>query len=304
MMRTSLAAGVAAALCIAPTAALGAAVEESRDADSRVTIEYRAGNGETNDLNVAFAGATVFTDAGATIKSGPGCSTSPDGSATCSAFPELLDVLLRNGDDGAWIQGYPQLQNLHLSGGSGADEMTGIAVWETRVEGDDGDDAITAQADARAIADGGSGNDKVTVVPYLAHGTAVGGSGSDELYFRPAGGQASEVHMDGGNGADLLDAMPAATEGSTLQGGPGNDVINVKNHDVQNGVGFIIRGDAGDDTVFAGPVNDTVEAGAGRDVIDVQGGGSDAVICGDGTDVVRHDASDSVDPDCEVVVTS
>jgi hypothetical protein len=44
-----------------------------------------------------------------------------------------------------------------------------------------------------------------------------------------------------------------------------------------------------------------VAAGRGNDVVDVRGGGADRVSCGPGNDLVRADARDTIEGDCEHV---
>ena len=288
---------VAGTLLIAP-AAHAATVSSVSDPAGHATITYNAHSGEANDLNVGFTGGTVFTDAGASITAGPGCAASANG-AVCPANPELIDVLLRNRDDRASIIGYPQVQNIHLSAGAGDDNATGVAVIDVLLEGDAGDDVLEAESDVTATTDGGSGDDTLTVFPFLATGRAIGGSGSDQLYFKAAGPGPSLADLDGGNGADLLVAQPAGAAGSTLDGGAGNDVIAIDDGDPRGGTGFAVTGGAGADTIEGGPLADTIDAGPGRDVIDVRNGGADTVVCGDGIDVVLHDASDTIAADCE-----
>ena len=53
------------------------------------------------------------------------------------------------------------MQNLHVSGG-GNDKAVGVAVNDVQLDGDAGDDELTAEADVTATADGGSGGDTVT----------------------------------------------------------------------------------------------------------------------------------------------
>jgi Ca2+-binding RTX toxin-like protein len=302
MIRLAVGVTVSAMLVLVPTAAQAATVKGvTDDAGSRVTIEYRAGSGEANDLSVDFTPGTVFSDAGALITAGRGCSATTGG-ALCARNPWLIDVVLRDGDDRATIFGYPYAQQVHVSGGPGNDTAVAVSVGPAQVEGDAGDDVLTAESDMIATADGGNGDDIVTANPYLASGYAIGGAGDDQLYFKPAGGRASYVEMDGGSGADLLVAQPAASAGSTLDGGAGDDAISIQGGDPVDGHGFTITGGAGQDTIFGGPVDDTIEAGPGRDVIDVQGGGADTVTCGAGLDVVRYDAGDTIAPDCETFV--
>jgi Ca2+-binding RTX toxin-like protein len=296
MLRVALTT-LAATLLLAPAAG-AATVSSVSDSSGRATMTYNARSGEANDLSVTFAGGTVFSDAGAPITAGPGCTASVSG-AICSGSPELIDVYLRGLDDRASIIGYPHVQRIHIAGGAGNDNALGVAIAGVVLEGEAGDDVLDAESDTTATADGGGGDDILTVFPYIATGHAIGGAGSDELYFKAAGGLASLAQLEGGNGADLLVAQPAGKAGSTLDGGPGNDVIAINDGDPLDGSGFAILGDTGNDTIEGGPLGDTIDAGPGRDVVDVRNGGGDTVTCGPGVDVVLHDAADTVAADCE-----
>jgi Ca2+-binding RTX toxin-like protein len=292
MLRFAVA--LAATFLIAP-AAQAATVSS---AGAPATITYSARSGEANDLTVGFTAGTVFSDSGAAIAAGPGCTASAS-DVVCPANPELVDVQLRNRDDSASLIGYPHVQNIHVSGGAGDDNAIGVAVIDVLLEGDAGDDVLEAESDVTSTTDGGSGNDTLTVFPFIATGHAIGGPGSDKLYFKAAGGFASLAQLEGGNGADLLVAQPAGKPGSTLDGGAGNDVIAINDGDPFDGTGFAVLGGAGNDTIEGGPLGDTIDAGPGRDVIDVRNGGTDSVACGDGMDVVLHDAADTIAADCE-----
>jgi Ca2+-binding RTX toxin-like protein len=288
---------LAAAFFVAP-AAHAATVSSASGAGGRITITYLARSGEANDLTVGFTGGTVFTDAGASITARPDC-TATAGGAVCPADPWLIDAMLRDRDDKASIIGYPHVQNIHVSGGAGDDNAIGVAVIDVSLEGNSGDDVLEAEADVTATTDGGSGDDALTVFPFLATGHAIGGAGNDRLSFKAAGPGPSLAQLEGGSGADLLVAQPAGAPGSTLDGGPGNDVIAIDAGDPRGGSGFTVIGDAGADTIEGGPLADTIDAGPGRDVIDVRDGGTDTVACGSGIDVVLHDAADTIAVDCE-----
>ena len=86
---------------------------------------------------------------------------------------------------------------------------------------------------------------------------------------------------------------------STVNGGNGNDTIEIASSPSFFRGPFTISGGAGADGITAGPGDDTVDGGPGGDYIDVQGGGMDTVTCGAGLDVVLYDASDTVSGDCE-----
>ncbi len=70
------------------------------------------------------------------------------------------------------------------------------------------------------------------------------------------------------------------------------------------GGGLTVSGGGGADTIIGGVFADTIDGGVDRDYIDVLDGGADTVSCGLGTDVVRHDATDTIAADCEILLGS
>ncbi len=302
MVRFTLAASLTSALLVVPAAARASTVSEVQTPGaSYITEQFRAANGEANDLTVTRD--LLFTDDGAFLSPGKGCGI-VGGGVQCTTFPVgLVDVQLKDGNDQASVIGYPDAQTANVSGGGGNDTVFAVAGGNTTVTGDAGDDSVSAESDILATVDGGSGNDVVSVDPYIATGRATGGSGDDQLYFDPRGFNASTYTMDGGTGDDIVVASPDATSGSSMTGGDGDDVLAVSGAGVGAGHGVTVTGGNGNDTIIGGPFGDTVDGGPGRDVIDVAGGGADTVTCGDGVDVVRYDSSDTIASDCEVKLT-
>ena len=153
-------------------------------------------------------------------------------------------------------------------------------------------------AKGQQLADGGSGDDIVNAGGFAGNATGLGGSGTDIIYFRTfLDGLAT---LDGGTGHDTIVSQPA---GGTATGGTGDDIIAIHGQIPQmSGEGFTVSGDDGDDTIIGNAFADTIHGGSGRDYIDVLDGGADTVDCGSGTDVVRHDATDTVAADCEILL--
>jgi Ca2+-binding RTX toxin-like protein len=201
-------------------------------------VTYVAAAGEANRVRVARAGGDVtIADAGALIAASDGCRSLSAHEAACPAGGE------------------PPIPGFSAQLGDGADTLAvaGTLGSLTRVDGGEGDDALTGGVDDDTL-DGGTGADRLD-----------GGGGSDTLSFasRSAGvtvdlaaGRSSDGDVlasfeavDGGAGPDRLLAGAA---GETLRGGAGDDLV---------------RGGAGDDVLEGGLGADTVDGGRGNDQI-------------------------------------
>jgi hypothetical protein len=196
-----------------------------------------------------------------------------------------------------------------LLGGNGNDTLIGDGA-PNAITGGAGDDLVQ----------GGAGTD-----------TLRGSAGRDTLdYSERAAGQPVDVSLDsqvndgapgegddigsdfevvqGGAGADKLSA--AAVPGAALRGNSGNDVLFAPNgggtldggagNDQLTGGdgGDSIVGGLGDDTVDGQGGPDTVSSGAGDDTIEARDGVADALDCGADQDTARSDSVDSR-KDCE-----
>jgi len=112
------------------------------------------------------------------------------------------------------------------------------------------------------VADGGAGNDTITIEPGVTvSATLNGGDGDDHLF-----------------GGEL---------GSVLHGGAGNDQLSGRSGNDQ------LFGDEGDDDLFGGAGNDTLDGGAGNDVLQGQTG-NDTLIGGEGDDVLTGGLGDDL----------
>lgn len=176
-----------------------------------------------------------------------------------------------------------------LLGGGGSDKLIG----------DGGPNAIT----------GGAGDDRIQ--GGAAADTLRGGAGRDTLdYSERASGQPVDVSLDslvndgatselddigsdfeivqGGAGADKLSA--AAVPGAALRGNSGNDVLFAPNG------GGTLDGGAGNDQLTGGDGADVIGGGLGDDAIDGQGD-KDSVSGGEGDDTIeaRDGAADTID---------
>ncbi len=286
----------AAAMVFGVPASYAATVTVATDpTPSKSTTIFTAEPGETNDLDVSLL--MVFTDLGAPLTAGEGCTSLGPNSAYC--FAPNVDAYLRDGDDNArvLVNGIGR-----VFAGSGNDTVVADSFGAyTVVYGEGGADDIAANGEGGQIADGGPGDDVIHAGGFAGDASAFGRGGSDTIYFSTyIGGVAT---LDGGDGADTIIARPSGYP-STAVGGNGDDTIIVQGVSLFTpGGSYSVIGGAGDDTLTGGAYDDTIDGGNGRDSIDVQGGGVDTVTCGAGVDVVHFDASDTIAADCEVALS-
>lgn len=199
-------------LCIAPLAgnagASAATVTTAGASPVLAKVTFTAVNGETNNLTITgnAAGGLLFSDSGATVTAGAGCSQITASSARCVLTTDELEVRLGDGNDtlidsssrnyAAYVYSHTYL------GGSGNDNITGSS-GTNEIRGEDGDDTIN----------GGVSRDYINAGPGLD--TSNGAAGSDTINDRQDSGT-----LDGGDGPDLL---VASEDGDTLIGGNGAD---------------------------------------------------------------------------------
>ena len=129
------------------------------------------------------------------------------------------------------------------------------------------------------VADGGAGNDSITIEPGVFISAELSGGEGDDLLF--AGENASILHGDAGNdqlsGRSGNDQLFGDDGDDSLFGGGGNDVL-------EGGAGSdFLQGQAGNDTLRGGDDDDTMTGGLGDDFL--QGDlGDDQLTGDDGSD--------------------
>jgi Ca2+-binding RTX toxin-like protein len=229
-----LALGAAISLALFPQAAIGATafVEGTPGQES---LFYVAAGGETNQLEVTRTGAgTTFSDAGAAITPGSGCTSVDPNEVFCPGSFEAR-VSLGDGDDaanlveggGVVVLGGPGGDELsscdtcssRLSGGAGNDTLTGgdqaglhgdggadTLMGDASLHGGPGGDSLTGNSDLRVM-DGGRGDDTITggdlgnhILPRSGDDTIVAGGGNDRIVL-----EKGEDDVDGGPGRDSVD---------------------------------------------------------------------------------------------------
>jgi hypothetical protein len=294
MKRPMLAGVVAAAAALAPSTASAATIAVTAPGGSP-TIAYTASPGEVNALEMhgTVSGdlRMPFFEYSAPLTVGPGCSGLLP---TICGFPDQgfpVTVALGDNDDVASTNSFTS--NLTMDAGPGDD------------------DVLAGGFDA--IADGGSGDDSVTLAANFAT-TGRGGSGRDKLY---AGLGALSASLTGGTGRDLL--VPDAFGINDAKGGSSGDTLvsfggSTVTLDGESGSdvlvaptghsGITLDGGSGTDIAVSHVGSVDVDAGSGYDYVDVKGGVDtepDTVACGSDLDVVYADSADTVAKDCEIV---
>jgi hypothetical protein len=276
-------------------------------------IDYRAGAGEANKLEVTVAAdgmSAEVNDPGAgSITPTSNCVAQNAKKVTCTVpagQPRIaeVDAHLMDGTDTFDVSGAGSsvdggTGNDTLRGGAGRDFFNGGTGTDT-MRGGDGDDQlydgdVTGQSVNADTYDGGPGADFVaysdrtaTVIVDLADNAGDGEAGeNDDL-------KAIE-NVSAGRGNDTVRGDAAV---NVLQGLGGNDLI--EGRDGNDTVG----GSDGDDTLVPGPGRDDADAGEGNDVLSLgnpAGQYDRKLICGGGKDTVLGiAASPSFATDCEV----
>ena len=114
----------------------------------------------------------------------------------------------------------------------------------------------------KIVADGGAGNDTITIEPGVVVSAELsGGEGDDHLF--------------------------AGENDSILHGGPGNDQLSGRAGNDQ------LFGDEGDDTLFGGAGIDLLDGGEGDDILQGQAG-NDTLIGGNGDDTLIGGLGDDI----------
>jgi Ca2+-binding RTX toxin-like protein len=315
-MRTGRRIAMAAAIGVACAGATAGTAVASRVENANRINDYEAWAGEVNDLTVEFS---TFTDAGAVIRPGHGCTALGDGSVQCPSIWDQTRVFLRDGNDRAHLETISFGGPVTVSGGPGADVIHsgsfngGVHV----IDGGTGPDRLSTALNEGGLSDlrGGPGNDTLSVLE--GGGLALKGGDGDDTLFATGnlagtmdGGPGNDTYSFSGFGGGDLASFPQPSTGFdtlSLADGPvggtwdlekcGGCVERVIGSDgadvIQDGAGATqILSGGGDDIVEPRGGADTVQAGTGDDVIVANDGVRDTIDCGDGTDRVVADGND------------
>gem|GEM_PF-849238 len=237
-----------------------------------VTLVGAAGS----DLLIGSAQADSLAggDGNDTLLAGDGNDTLSGAAGNDLAVGELGDDVLF-GDAGDDV----------LNGGSGRDA----------IEGGDGTDTVAGQS-GNDVLRGGLGDDRIVggtgtdlfaevgdanfVLSTIVTGTQLVGLGTDVV------AEVEQLHLTGGDAANVLDARSFASGGVTLVGGGGNDTLyGTSSGDMLvGGLGHdVVFGGAGNDSVLGGSGNDTLDGELGDDSLDGQSD-ADSLLGNDGND--------------------
>ncbi|MEU8237359.1 calcium-binding protein [Actinoplanes missouriensis] len=241
---------------------------------SSTRVDYKAGNGNTNQVLITRSGRTVTIDDRVAVKAGKGCKPVKGDKTkvkcTTGKNPSQVRVTLADGHDKLVNKTaipalvYAGTGNDTLTGGSGNDTLLGEA----------GNDRVTGGA-AHDTLRGGAGNDSLD-----------GGNGNDTVYA-----DAGDDKVWGGTGNDVLrgstgnDSLHTGTGNDTAYGEAGNDRITGEDGN------DTIRGGAGNDSLDGGNGNDLIHGETGKDKIWGQAG-NDTAYGQDGSDEIWGGAGD------------
>jgi Ca2+-binding RTX toxin-like protein len=273
---------------------------------SGATVEARAGAtpefvftaapGETNRLTVDFDGGVRFTDPGATITAGAGCTASSAHVAICAPSGDGgLIVDLGDGDDSVSLEQFFSEVAAIVRGGDGNDTLRGGGSFVERFYGEAGNDILRGGEESDVL-DGGPGADTLNggtswhthANQHVAHPDYATYSGRNSPIRADLDGLADDgepgegdrilgnvEHLVGGSGSDVLIGN---RYGNRLFGGRGvDDLVGAGGADTLNGGADDdrLRGGAGSDHLRGNTGDDILIGGLGRDLFF---GGRDADI--------------------------
>ena len=264
---------------------------------------FVAADGEQNRITVARAAdpptyrpKLTFTDSGAPLTAGAGCTQVDEHTATCVGSSVIAIVTAGDGDD--TVAGSAS----SVDGGPGNDELSGAQMQN----GGPGDDKLTG-ADTGSLLQGGPGRDAIrggasadTILDNVDAGVqdvVDGGGGIDTMSYagrkssvavslqQPLAGEdqlASIESLRGGDGPDTLTGDAGA---NTLDGGAGRDIL--------------IGGD-GPDVLAGGESADQLDGGAGDDSLNAgEDKARNRIACGEGNDAADPALNTLIGADCE-----
>jgi len=161
------------------------------------------------------------------------------------------------GSDGTRVV---NIENFEVYGGSGNDTLSGLGNGD-QLYGNGGNDSITANG--FGYVDGGTGNDTISA----GAGSANGGDGDDRITVNASSGSG---FASGGIGNDTLIATSADGTGSQLAGGLGADSLigSAVSDDLSDNSGYNSGNDAASDTLSGGDGDDVLTSTGGADRLD------------------------------------
>lgn len=201
-----------------------------------------------------------------------------------------------SGNDTATFSGSPN--NVEARMGEGADilnvqtALLGGSIVSSTFIGGPGNDTFNIIANGAGAANtrfnGNEGADNFNLGGAFSQTTVAGSTGRDLVQFTKNSTFTSGF-IGGGADDDIIrdDGFTVDFSATTLVGGGGDDLIDVKNSTVGTGTdGLTTKLGSGDDTFFGTKVGEnSVEGGSGDDFIQTFAG-DDSILAGDGADTV------------------
>ncbi|MBC1280729.1 calcium-binding protein [Nostoc sp. UCD121] len=196
-----------------------------------------------------------------------------------SSFDDL--IVGSNGNDTLYGGG---IGNDTLKGGAGNDSLSGEnSLGNSLLSGDDGNDSLSVSGDVfiyrgeafvnfvsgNNTLNGGAGDDNLVTQFSDGNNLLVGGSGNDSLFaFDPSSlyvsygvdGISGDNTLNGGAGNDYLNVSNSSGD-NTLNGGDGNDILTASGATGKN----TLKGGNGNDTLIGGKGNDSLIGKSGTD---------------------------------------
>lgn len=252
---------VAAALAL-PSSALASTLRlEPGGGEDAPHLEYRASPGEANRASIAVSGAKAeIDDPGATIEAQQGCTSVTPSHAVCdlqSSTSEIRFVDVELGD---------------------ADDTLDMAGARAVANGGAGNDTLNGGADPDTL-NGGGGTDTMRGAggaDYLSDGDATGGANADAL---DGGADGDTVDYFTRTAMVTVDLVDPAPDGET---GEGDVLTSIEG--IRGGrAGNVLRGDDGPNPLAGGDGDDVLDGRGGPDDL-FAGRGNDLLIGGPGVD--------------------
>lgn len=240
---------------------------------SEVSISALGGNDTVDLTGVGGGSVSQFT-----VAAGEGQDLIQIIDATESVFYAGL------GND--TINAFGTVETSLIQSSQGGNNVFGLnAVSNSSVTAGDGNDNISFGANVSdSTVAAGAGNDDVVFSADLVGSTVYLGAGTDSIEVL---GAVSSSFIQSGSGANLFELSNGDFASSSLNGGTGNDVVELAN--VNSSI--IATGDGNDDIEADDLTSSTVYAGAGNDVVSVDGDITNSLIqSGSGNNRFEFDA--------------
>lgn len=263
------------ALAGAPAGAAAARVEvDDNQSNGNVFVGYAAAPGERNDVRYSITpeGETEFSDQGAPLEAGHGCTAIDEHRARCRGKGIANVDLFLGDEDDRYTADLPPFTGASVRGEEGDDVLIGGA----------GTDSFTGGPGADLITGGGGHNDSYSVTSVY---------GQAETAHVTLDGRADDgLPGEGDNvGADIEEIFGGAGDDTIIGTDASNQIVDTQGNNTLQGAG-------GNDRITG---SGTLAGGLGDDVLTSSGNGRvDNVSCGGGQDYVTSDADDVVAEDC------